>query len=49
MHESKEGVPEVGKMFCVWKMQEASGLVEPVEELCKEVETVRVSVIWGLG
>ena len=21
MHESKEGDPEVGKRFCVWKMQ----------------------------
>ena len=24
MRESKEGDPEVGKRFCVWKMEEAS-------------------------
>ena len=24
MRESKEGDPEVGERFCVWKMQEAS-------------------------
>ena len=40
MRESKEDNPEVGERFCVWKKQ-VDGLVEPVEELCEEVETVR--------
>ena len=31
------------------KKQVNDGLVEPVEELCEEVETVRFSVIWGIG
>ena len=40
MRGSKEGDLEVGERFCVWKKQ-ANGLVEPVQELCEEVETVR--------
>ena len=36
----KEGAPEVGERFRVWKMQ-ADGFMDSVEELCEEVETVR--------
>ena len=42
MHKSKEGDPKIGKRFCVWKMQAVhDGLVEPVEVMCEEVETMR--------
>ena len=40
-NESKVGDPEFGERFCVWKTKkQVDGLVEPVEELCEEVETV---------
>ena len=40
MCESKEGEPQVGERFCVWKTKE-SKQVELVEESCEEVEMVR--------
>ena len=48
MRESKEGELEVRERSCVWKMKkQADGLVEPVEELCEEVETVRHFCYFG--
>ena len=42
MRESKEGDLKVGGDFvCGRCKKQADGLVEPVEELCQEVETVR--------
>mgnify|MGYP001800720366 CR=1 FL=1 len=42
MHKSKEGHPEVGRDFVYGRCKkQLDGLVEPVEELCEEVETVR--------
>ena len=42
MLESKEGDPEVGRNFvCGRCKKQVDGLVEPVAELCEEVETVR--------
>ena len=42
MHESKEGDPDVGKRFVCGRCKQVDdGLVELVEELCEEVETVR--------
>ena len=49
MCESKEGDPEIGKRFCVCGRckQVDNGLVEPVEQLCEEVETVRGFCYFG--
>ena len=48
MCESKEGDPEVGKRFvCGRCKKQVDGLVEPVEELCEEVETVRGFCYFG--
>ena len=49
MCESKEGDPEFGKRFCVCGRckQVDNGLVEPVEQLCEGVETVRAFCYFG--
>ena len=42
MHESKEGGPRLGRDFvCGRCKKQADGLMDSVEELCEEVETVR--------
>ena len=39
--EGKEGEPEVGDFVCGRCKKQADGFMDSVEELCKEVETVR--------
>ena len=42
MHKSKEGAPRFGRDFvCGRCKKQVDGLVEPVEELGEDVETVR--------
>ena len=42
MRKSKEGDPKVGRDFVCGRCKQVDdGLVEPVEELCEQVETVR--------